>query len=153
MRSLRRFTNTAVTNFHPIYARYCRRCGNKGKSLRTSRTPHLFSSTSDDCTFNTTSKMDMQSSKGPFAAGCVNFGVIIITDRTAVMYQPPPGTDYNAPRISVNGAELKNVDNFAYVGSTLSRNTRIDDAVAQQLSSLRPGFRPLCGTVTVFNCP
>ncbi|VDM01924.1 unnamed protein product [Schistocephalus solidus] len=47
-----------------------------------------------------------------------------------VMHQPPPSVEYNAPRINVNGA-LKNVETFAYLGSTISRNTRIDDFMHQ----------------------
>ncbi|VDN13499.1 unnamed protein product [Dibothriocephalus latus] len=43
-----------------------------------------------------------------------------------VMHRSSPGIEYNAPWIDINDTGLKNVDNFAYLGSTLSRNTRID---------------------------
>ena len=76
----------------------------------------------DDCALNTTTETDMQRSMDLFAAGCVNFGLTINTDKTVVMHQPPPGANYSAARINVNGAELQSVENFTYLGSTLSRN-------------------------------
>ncbi|VDL92474.1 unnamed protein product [Schistocephalus solidus] len=57
-----------------------------------------------------------------------------------VMHQPPPSAEYNAPRINVNGAQLKNVETFAYLGSTLSRNTIIVDEVAQRISKASQAF-------------
>ncbi|VDM05964.1 unnamed protein product [Schistocephalus solidus] len=45
------------------------------------------------------------------------------------MPQLPNSAEYTALRITVNGAQLKNVETFAYLGSKLSRNTRIDDEV------------------------
>ncbi|VDL94528.1 unnamed protein product [Schistocephalus solidus] len=56
------------------------------------------------------------------------------------MHQPPPSAEYNAPRIYVNGAQLKNGETFAYLGSTLSRNRIIDDEVAQLISKASQDF-------------
>ncbi|VDL92338.1 unnamed protein product [Schistocephalus solidus] len=56
------------------------------------------------------------------------------------MHQPLPSAKYNPPRINVNGAQLKNVENFANLGSPLSRNTRIDDEVAQRISKASQAF-------------
>ncbi|VDL93377.1 unnamed protein product [Schistocephalus solidus] len=81
----------------------------------------------DECTLNTVTEEDMQRSMDLSAAGCANFGLTISTAKTVVMHQPPPSTEYNAPRINVNSAQLKNVETFAYLGSTLSRNRKIDD--------------------------
>ncbi|VDN38607.1 unnamed protein product [Dibothriocephalus latus] len=92
----------------------------------------------------------MQRSIEQFAAGCTNFGLTISTDITLIMHQSPPGVDYNAPRINVNGAELKTVDDFAYLGSTLSRNTRIDDNIAHRISKVSQGFDRL--QAIVWNC-
>ncbi|VDL95974.1 unnamed protein product [Schistocephalus solidus] len=60
--------------------------------------------------------------------------------KTVVMHQPPPSAEHNAPRTNVNGAQLKNMEAFAYLGSTLSGNTRIDDEVAQQISKASQVF-------------
>ena len=101
----------------------------------------------DDCALNTTTETDMQRSMDLFAAGCVNFGLTINTDKTVVMHQPPPGADYSAARINVNGAELQTVENFTYLGSTLSRNTRIDDEVARRISKASQAFGRLQASV------
>ncbi|VDK42467.1 unnamed protein product, partial [Dibothriocephalus latus] len=92
-----------------------------------------------DCALNTTTEADMQRSMELFAAGCANFGLKMNTDKTVFMHQLPPGADYNAPRINVNGAEL----------STLSRNSRIDDDVARQISKASQSFDRL--QVSVWN--
>nr|VZH99954.1 unnamed protein product [Spirometra erinaceieuropaei] len=72
-----------------------------------------------------------------FSAACENFGLVINTQKTVVMHHPPPNsaTAPNAsPQISVNGTQLQVVENFPYLGSTLSRNTKIDDEVANRIS-------------------
>ncbi|VDL99410.1 unnamed protein product [Schistocephalus solidus] len=64
-----------------------------------------------------------------------------------IIPQPPPIAEYNAPRISVNGGQLKTRENLAYLGSTLSRNTRIDDEVAQRISKASQAFSRLQASV------
>nr|VZI52931.1 unnamed protein product [Spirometra erinaceieuropaei] len=65
------------------------------------------------------------------------------------MHQPPPNsaTAPNAPEISVNGTQLPVVENFPYLGSTLSRNTKIDDEVANRISKASQAFGRLRSTV------
>ncbi|VDL92110.1 unnamed protein product [Schistocephalus solidus] len=89
----------------------------------------------------------MQINMDHFAAGCAAFGLTISTAKTVVMHQPPPRAEYNAPRINVNGAQLKNVETFAYIECTLSRNTRIDDEVAQRISKASQAFGRLQASV------
>nr|VZI51122.1 unnamed protein product [Spirometra erinaceieuropaei] len=63
----------------------------------------------DDCALNTTSEEEMQRSMDLFSAACENFGLVINTQKTVVMHQPPPNsaTVPNAPpQISVNGTQL-----------------------------------------------
>nr|VZI28519.1 unnamed protein product [Spirometra erinaceieuropaei] len=67
-----------------------------------------------------------------FIAACDNFGLIINTEKMIVMHQPPPNAAYNAPHVSVNGAQLQDVDNFTYLGGSFSRSTRIDDEVVRR---------------------
>nr|VZI39992.1 unnamed protein product [Spirometra erinaceieuropaei] len=83
----------------------------------------------DDCALNTTSEEEMQRSMDLFSAACENFALVINTQKTVVMHQPPPNsaTPLNGPQISVNGTQLQVVENFPYLGSTLSRKTKIDD--------------------------
>ncbi|BHF81441.1 hypothetical protein SprV_0702457100 [Sparganum proliferum] len=71
-----------------------------------------------------------------------NFGLVINTQKTVIMHQPPPNkaSPPNAPQISVNGTKLQVVENFLYLGSTLSRNTKIDDEVANRISKASQAF-------------
>nr|VZI53039.1 unnamed protein product [Spirometra erinaceieuropaei] len=104
----------------------------------------------DDCALNTTSEEEMQRSMDLFSAACENFGLVINTQKTVVMHQPPPNsaTAPNAPpQISVNGTQLQVVENFPYLGSTLSRNTKIDDEVANRISKASQAFGRLQSTV------
>nr|VZI19294.1 unnamed protein product [Spirometra erinaceieuropaei] len=104
----------------------------------------------DDCALNTTSEEEMQRSMDLFSAACENFGLVINTQKTVVMHQPPPNsaTVPNAPpQINVNGTQLQVVENFPYLGSTLSRNTKIDDEVANRISKASQAFGRLQSTV------
>nr|VZI32257.1 unnamed protein product [Spirometra erinaceieuropaei] len=56
----------------------------------------------DDCALNTTSEEDIQRSVDLFSAACEIFGLVINTEKTVVIHQPPPKTAHNAPQISVN---------------------------------------------------
>ncbi|BHF71311.1 hypothetical protein SprV_0401436700 [Sparganum proliferum] len=107
---------------------------------------HLFA---DDCALNTTSDKEMQRRMDLFSAACENFGLVINTQKTVVMHQPPPNspTPPNAPQISVNGTQLQVVENFPYLGNTLSRNTKIDDEVANRISKASQAFGRLQSTV------
>ncbi|VDM02690.1 unnamed protein product [Schistocephalus solidus] len=101
----------------------------------------------DDCLLNNVTEEDMQRSMNRFAAGCTDFGLTISTAKMVVMHQPPPSKEYNAPQINANGAQLKNVETFAYLVITLSRNTRIDDDVAQWISKASHDFGRLQASV------
>nr|VZI17343.1 unnamed protein product [Spirometra erinaceieuropaei] len=61
---------------------------------------------------------------------------------------PNSATAPNAPpQINVNGTQLQVVENFPYLGSTLSRNTKIDDEVANRISKASQAFGRLRSTV------
>ncbi|BHF72420.1 hypothetical protein SprV_0401548500 [Sparganum proliferum] len=44
----------------------------------------------DDCALNTSSEEEMQRSMDLFSAACENFGLVINTQVTVVVHQPPP---------------------------------------------------------------
>ncbi|VDL91976.1 unnamed protein product [Schistocephalus solidus] len=54
--------------------------------------------------------------------------------------------------INVKGAQLKSEETFAYLGSTLSRNTRIDDEAAQRISKVSLAFDRLQASVWNPHC-
>ncbi|BHF63773.1 hypothetical protein SprV_0200676800 [Sparganum proliferum] len=108
----------------------------------------------DDCALNTTTEEEMQRSMDLFSAACANFGLVISTQKTVVMHQPPPNSAATAPnapppppQISVNGTQLQVVENFPYLGSTLSRKTKIDDEIANRISKASQAFGRLQSTV------
>nr|VZI17670.1 unnamed protein product [Spirometra erinaceieuropaei] len=105
----------------------------------------------DNCALNTTSEEEMQWSMDLFSAACENFGLVINTQKTVVMHQPPPDTAASpnapSPQISVNGTRLQVVENFPYLVSTLSRSTKIDDEEARWISNASEAFGRLQNTV------
>nr|VZI22402.1 unnamed protein product [Spirometra erinaceieuropaei] len=82
-----------------------------------------------------------------FASDCVHFGLTINTDKMVTAHQRPSTAENCAPRISVNDTELKNVDNFNYLGSTMSRCIRIDDVVAHRIFNASQAFDRLQNSV------
>nr|VZI39556.1 unnamed protein product [Spirometra erinaceieuropaei] len=62
------------------------------------------------------------------------------------MHQPPPDAAYNAPRINVDGAHLQVMNHFIYLGSTLSRSTKMDDEVTLRIFKPSEAFSRLQNT-------
>ncbi|VDM00281.1 unnamed protein product [Schistocephalus solidus] len=106
--------------------------------LSTTTVHHLHFA--DDCVLNTVTEEEMHRSMDLFTAGCADCQFTINAAKTVVIHQPLPSPEYNAPRINVNGAQLKNVETFVYLKSTLSRNTRIDDEVAERIFKASQAF-------------
>nr|VZI42011.1 unnamed protein product [Spirometra erinaceieuropaei] len=59
----------------------------------------------DDCALNIISEEEMQRSMDLFSAACEMFGLVINTQKTVVMHQPPPNTA-TPPRRAANQCEL-----------------------------------------------
>ncbi|VDL96313.1 unnamed protein product [Schistocephalus solidus] len=64
----------------------------------------------DDCALSATTERDIQKTINLFAAASDNFGLIINTENTGVMHEPPPNTACNATSITSNGAQIDAVD-------------------------------------------
>nr|VZI27200.1 unnamed protein product [Spirometra erinaceieuropaei] len=106
---------------------------------RVSTTVHELLLT-DDCTLNATTEGDMQRNMHFFAAVCDNFDLIIDTEKTVVMHQPPPNTGYKAPQISVTGTQVQVADNITYLSSTLSRSAEVDEEVSRSIFRASQAF-------------
>ncbi|BHF66928.1 hypothetical protein SprV_0200995100 [Sparganum proliferum] len=63
------------------------------------------------------------------------------------MHQSPPDAANVASQITVNGIQLQVVDNMMYLGSTFTRNVKIDDEVACRISKVSQAFGRLQKTV------
>nr|VZI38425.1 unnamed protein product [Spirometra erinaceieuropaei] len=80
----------------------------------------------DNCGLNSTTEDGMRRSTHHFVAGCSHSGLTIYKDKTVVIHQPSPNSQHNStPLIHVDGSQLKTVDNFAYLESTISSSTSI----------------------------
>jgi len=94
----------------------------------------------DDCALNAGTEQKMQHEMDCFSKACGNFGLIINTKKTKLMYQPTPGQPYQEPHIMVKGQELQTVDSFTYLGSTLSRAVNIDAEVINWIAKASSAF-------------
>jgi len=63
------------------------------------------------------------------------------------MYQPAPGIPYQEPNITVKDHRLQEVENFTYLGSTLSRSVNIDAEVNNRIANASSSFGRLKKTV------
>ncbi|XP_055508214.1 uncharacterized protein LOC129707301 [Leucoraja erinacea] len=88
----------------------------------------------DDCAPNASTEQKMQHKMGCLSRACDNLGLTISSKKTDVMYQPAPAMPYQEPHITVKRQELLAVDNFTYLGSTLSRALNIDAELNNRIS-------------------
>ena len=58
-----------------------------------------------------------------------------------------PGKPYNEPTITVNGQKLEVVDQFTYMGTTLTRAVHIYDEVTARIAETSVTFGRLCANV------
>nr|VZI25436.1 unnamed protein product [Spirometra erinaceieuropaei] len=100
-------TDGLLLNHRRMYFHLC---------VSTTATYELFFA--DDCALNTTSEGGMQRSMDVFSSACDNFGLVINTKNTVVMHQPSPNAADVAIQLNVNGAQLRVVEDFTYLGST-----------------------------------
>lgn len=101
----------------------------------------------DDCALNAPRETEMQHQMDRFSTGCDNFGLTISTKKTEVMYQPAPGDAYHEPCITVKGQKLHAVEQFTYLGSTLSSTANIDIEVNNRISKASSAFGRLRNNV------
>nr|VZI05652.1 unnamed protein product [Spirometra erinaceieuropaei] len=104
----------------------------------------------DNCELKTTTKVDMQRSMDLSVTGYANFGLTIKTDKTVVTHRPSLNAQHCTPRITVDGNQLKTVNNFVCLGGAPSTSTRIDDEVAYRIFKASQAFDQLQNSM--WNC-
>ena len=76
-----------------------------------------------------------------FAESAQLFGLEVSLKKTEVLHRPAPQEDYHAPHIPTIGeTELKSVQQFTYLGCTISSNARIDGEIDNRLAKANCAF-------------
>ena len=99
----------------------------------------------DDYAVPAHSKEDPQCLADCFSTAIKAFGLTISIKKTEVLCQAAPGTTQPEPSIMIDGAALKNVENFTYLGSCLSSSGGLDTEISCRLSKASSAFgRRVC---------
>ena len=88
----------------------------------------------DDCALLAHSEADLQATVNKFAEATHLFGLTISIKKTEVLYQPSPAQRLPPPSISIDGSELKNVDQFKYLGSIMSSDGTLSKEIESRIS-------------------
>ena len=97
----------------------------------------------DDCGLFTHSVEDMQILMNSFADACRRYGLTISIKKTQVMYIPPRGLPYIVPVVAVGSETLQAVEQFTYLGSTMSSDCSLDAEITNRISKASAAFGAL----------
>ena len=75
-----------------------------------------------------------------FAEAAQLFGLEVSLKKTEVLYQPAPQVAYHPPHITIGETELKTVQQFTYLGCTISSDAKIDKDVDNRLAKANGAF-------------
>ena len=75
-----------------------------------------------------------------FAEATQLFGLEVSLKKSEVLHQPAPQEAYCPPRITIGETELKAVQQFTYLGCTISSDARIDKEVDNRLAKANSAF-------------
>ena len=101
----------------------------------------------DDMAKGSPTEENMQKGVDQVSDSCDSYDLTISIKKTEVVYQPAPGKPYKEPTITVNGQRLQVVDQFTYLGSTLSRVVHIDDEVNARIAKSSAASGRLRGSI------
>ena len=100
----------------------------------------------DDCALVSQSCQELQEIVNCFADACKDFGLTISTDKTKIVYQPPPHcnqTETQAPVIKVHEIPLEVTQKFCYLGSTITEKATLDEEINLRISKASQAFGKL----------
>ena len=75
-----------------------------------------------------------------FANAAQLFGLEVSLKKMEVLYQPAPREVYHLPHINIGETELKPVQQFSYLGCTISSDARIDKEADNRLAKASSAF-------------
>ncbi|CAH1249728.1 Hypp8672 [Branchiostoma lanceolatum] len=94
----------------------------------------------DDAALVAHTEPAMQRVTSCFAEAAKLFGLEVSLKKTEVLHQPAPQEAYRTPYITIGETELKAVQQFTYLGSTISSDARIDKEVDNRLAKANSAF-------------
>ena len=121
-----------------------------GESWQNTAAPKNSSTSLDNCITASTSfsspttvhwmLLPKPKSVDKFSMACDNFSLTISTKKTEVMHQPAPGKPHIEPNITIKRQQLKVVEKFTNLSSTLPRSIVMDDEVKTRLAKASAAF-------------
>ena len=87
----------------------------------------------DDCALMAHNSNDLQHVVDRFAEASNLFGLTISLGKTEVLFQPHPTSQAPEPAIEIDGTPLKCVDEFKYLGSTISKDGALDKEINSRI--------------------
>ena len=88
----------------------------------------------DDCALMVHTESDLQVIIDKFAGTSRLFGVTISLGKTEVLFQPAPASVAHRPTISIDGTQLKTVNDFKYLGSVISNDGSLDREISARIA-------------------
>ena len=77
----------------------------------------------DDCAIAAHAEAELQNTIDAFSEAYILLGLTVNVSKTKVIFQPAQPLTATAPNIDIEGTTLENVDHFAYVATSRSRQT------------------------------
>ena len=77
----------------------------------------------DDCAIAAHTEADLQNTLDAFSEAYQLLGLTVNVTKTKVLFQPAQPLTATAPNIDIEGTILENVDHFAYLATSRSRQT------------------------------
>ena len=128
-----------------IYIRYrldgslfdLRRLTAKTKTLKRLLLEALFA---DDCALMAHKEHHLQVIVDKFSEATKKFGLTISLSKTEVLFQIAPATSPQQPCINIDGTQLKNVESFKYLWSTISSDGTLDMEISARIKKASHAF-------------
>ena len=105
----------------------------------------------DDCVLLAHTLEEIQTIVSRFAAAAKTFGLTISIKKTELLFQPLPGSISNTiPTVFVDDKPLKTVSAFTYLGSTVTKDVKLDMEIESRIRKASSAFGKLYNRL--WNC-
>ena len=87
----------------------------------------------DDCAIMAHKESDLQLIAYKFAGASRLFGLTISLSKTELLFQPAPTSNTPPPCIFIESTQLKSVDDFKYLSSSISNDGSLDKEISTRI--------------------